>query len=246
MKIVYHRIFLFARWEKRGIIILEVVFLHPVWTIVFAALFFCDAVLHLIACYRRYPKLRTVTKALLMPLLCALYVFSVREPRLLVVAALVFGWIGDVFLLFKNGRLFMLLGICAFALGHVFYIGAFLSEHPSFHVLMLIPVALCVVWMMFVLKKLIPYAPRSLRKPGFLYALLLSWTGLSALYLLLLTQKLPYLVAFLGGLFFMVSDTILTGQQYRKETKHGNFYVMLTYIIAQSLLVLGFVLLGGI
>ena len=41
----------------------------------------------------------------------------------------------------------------------------------------------------------------------------------------------------------MVSDTILTGQQYRKETKHGNFYVMLTYIIAQSLLVLGFVLL---
>ena len=246
MKIVYHRIFLFARWEKHAIIISEVVVLHPVWTIVFAALFLCDAALHLIACYRRYPKLRTVTKALLMPLLCALYAVSVPKPRLLVVAALVFGWLGDVFLLFKNGRLSMLLGICSFALGHIFYIGAMLSAHPSFHVLMLIPIALCALWLTFVYKKLIPYAPRSLRKPGFLYALLLSWTGLSALYLLLLTQRFPYLVAFVGGLFFMVSDTLLTGQQYRKETRHGNFYVMLTYIIAQSLLVLGFALLGGL
>ena len=67
----------------------------------------------------------------------------------------------------------------------------------------------------------------------------------SALYLLLVTQKMPYLVAFVGGLFFMLSDTILTGNQYRKELKHGNFYVMLTYILAQSLLILGFVLNGG-
>lgn len=56
---------------------------------------------------------------------------------------------------------------------------------------------------------------------------------------------MPYLVAFVGGLFFMLSDTILTGNQYRKELKHGNFYVMLTYILAQSLLILGFVLNGG-
>jgi len=112
-------------------------------------------------------------------------------------------------------------------------------------VLMLIPIAFCAVWLTFVYKKLIPYAPKSLRKPGFLYALLLSWTGLSALYVLLVTQQLPYLIAFIGGLFFMLSDTILTGQQYRKELKHGNFYVMLTYILAQGLIVLGLALTGG-
>ena len=66
-----------------------------------------------------------------------------------------------------------------------------------------------------------------------------------ALYLLLVTQRIPYLIAFVGGLFFMLSDTLLTGQQYRKELKHGNFYVMSTYIIAQSLLVLGLALTGG-
>ena len=63
--------------------------------------------------------------------------------------------------------------------------------------------------------------------------------------MLLITQKLAYLIAFVGGLFFILSDTILTGQKYRRETRHGNFYVMLTYIIAQDLLILGLALSGG-
>lgn len=213
--------------------------------IILGTLFICVSVVHLIACFRRMPKIRTATKVLLMPLLCALYCVSAKEVRPLVIVALAFGWLGDVFLLFKGSKLGMLLGIASFALGHVFYIGEMLSGYPAPHVLMLVPIALCAVWLVFVYKKLIPYAPKSLRKPGFLYALLLSWTGLSALYLLLVTQKMPYLVAFIGGLFFMLSDTILTGNQYRKELKHGNFYVMLTYILAQSLLILGFVLNGG-
>ena len=209
------------------------------------SLFLCVSVLHLIACFRRMPKLRAPTKVLLMPLLCAFYLVFAREIRLLVVAALLFGWIGDVFLLFKGKKIWMLLGICAFAIGHVFYIGAMLSDHPSPHILMLIPIVLCTLWMTFVYKKLLPFAPKSLRKPGFLYALLLSGTCLSALYLLLVEQKAPYLIAFVGGLFFMLSDTILTSQEYRKELTHGNFYVMLTYILAQTLLVVGLAQTGG-
>ncbi len=220
-------------------------FTYYFWLILTATLFIGVSAVHLVACYRRYPKIRTVTKVLLMPLLCALYAVSAPQIRLLVIVALLFGWLGDVFLLFKNSRLLMLCGICAFALGHIFYIGAMLSDHPSVHILIFVPVLLCALWLTFVYKKLLPYAPKSLRKPGFVYALLLSGTGLTALYLLLTTQRIPYLVAFIGGLFFMLSDTILTGQQYRRETKHGNFYVMLTYIAAQTLLIAGFVLLGG-
>lgn len=215
------------------------------WLILLGALYGIDSVLHLIACYRRYPVRRSVTKVLLMPLLCALYVVAAPRFRLLVAAAIAFGWIGDVFLLFKNSRIGMLCGICAFALGHIFYIGAMLSGYPAPHILMIVPIALCAVWMTFVCKKLVPFAPKSLRKPGILYALLLSGTALSALYLLLVTSSTAYLIAFVGGLFFMLSDTLLTGQQYRKELKHGNFYVMITYILAQTLLVSGFVLLGG-
>ncbi|MBR2643681.1 MAG: lysoplasmalogenase [Clostridia bacterium] len=213
--------------------------------ILFGALSIGCSVVHLCACYRRWPKIRRVTKALLMPLLCAVYVFAAPQVRLLVVAALLFGWLGDLFLMFQQRTVLMLCGVCAFALGHIFYMGALLSAHPVLNIMILIPLALCVIWMTFVVKKLIPYAPRQLKKPGFLYALLLSGTCLSALYMLLITQKLAYLIAFVGGLFFVLSDTILTGQKYRRETRHGNFYVMLTYIIAQDLLILGLALSGG-
>jgi len=213
--------------------------------IISGALLLGVSVVHLIACYKRFPKTRSVTKTLLMPLLCATYVFSVPKPNLLMICAIAFGWLGDVFLLFQRNKILLLCGVCAFAIGHHFYIGAMLSAHPTFNMLILIPLFLCVLWMTFVCKKLIPYAPRVLKKPGFLYALVLSGTALSALYALLTTKQYPFLIAFVGGLFFMLSDTILTGQNYRKETKHGNFYVMLTYIIAQDLLVLGLALAGG-
>ena len=79
--------------------------------IILGTLFICVSVVHLIACFRRMPKIRTATKVLLMPLLCALYCVSAKEVRPLVIVALAFGWLGDVFLLFKGSKLGMLLGI---------------------------------------------------------------------------------------------------------------------------------------
>ena len=214
-----------------------------------AAAFVCftaDAVLHLIACFRRMLRLRRVTKVLLMPLLAAVYLLFAAHPHPFVAIALVCGCLGDLFLLFQKKSITMLIGMCLFALGHIFYIAAMLSTKPGFHLAIALCLLIAVGWMMFVVRKLLPTAPKSLRKPGFFYALLLSGTCLCALYLLLTTQNLLYLISFAGGCLFMISDTILTGQKYRRETKHGNFYVMLTYILAQLLLVTGFALNGGI
>ena len=216
------------------------------WFILACALFAAAVALHLIACYRRMPKLRRITKPLLMPLLAAMYALIAQTPHAFVIVALLCGWLGDVFLLFTKRNIFMLLGMAAFALGHVFYIGAMLSTNPPLHLYVLILLLLAAAWVLFVVKKLLPTAPKSLRIPGLCYAVLLSGTALCALYLLFSTQRLCYLVSFVGGLLFMLSDTILTGQKYRKETRHGNFYVMLTYILAQMLLVGGFALNGGI
>ena len=207
--------------------------------------FATDVVLQLVACFRRMPKLRSVTKVLLMPLLAVLYALFAPTPHIFVIVALICGALGDLFLLFRKSFA-MLIGMCAFALGHVFYIGAMLTAKPGFHLSALLCLVIAAGWMLFVVKKLLPTAPKSLRKPGFFYALLLSGTCLMALYLLLSTQTMWYLISFVGGCLFMISDTILTGQKYRKETKHGNFYVMLTYILAQAFLVAGFALNGGI
>lgn len=209
-------------------------------------LFLADTALQLIACFRRMVWLRRITKVFLMPLLAAIYILYAAKPHAFVIVALFLGCFGDVFLLFQKKHMTMLLGMCSFALGHVFYIGAMLTTKPGFHLSALLCLLIAAVWMLFVVKKLLPTAPKPLRKPGFFYALLLSGTCLFALYLLLSTQKMWYLLSFAGGCLFMISDTILTGQKYRRETKHGNFFVMLTYILAQLFLVAGFALNGGI
>ena len=213
--------------------------------IVLCICFVTDTTLQLIACFRRMPKLRSVTKVLLMPLLAGVYLLYAPSSHVFVVIALICGALGDLFLLLRKS-IAMLLGMCAFALGHVFYIGAMLTTKPGFHLAALLCILIAAGWMLFVVKRLLPTAPKSLRKPGFFYALLLSGTCLFALYLLLVTQTMWYVISFAGGCLFMISDTILTGQKYRKETKHGNFYVMLTYILAQLFLVAGFALNGGI
>ena len=207
--------------------------------------FVAVAAVHLVACFRRMLWARRVTKVLLMPLLAVIYLLLAPKPHAFVVIALMLGCLGDLFLLFRKS-ICMLLGMCAFALGHVFYIGAMITVKPGLHLSALLCLLIAAGWMLFVVKKLLPTAPKSLRKPGFFYALLLSGTCLFALYLLLSTQSMWYLLSFAGGCLFMISDTLLTGQKYRKETKHGNFYVMLTYILAQALLMTGFALNGGI
>lgn len=245
MKILYHTKYVFARREFRVILKKEVDPTNLFLIIPCGVLLLGVSAVHLFTCYYPYPKTRNATKVLLMPLLCALYIVSVPEPRLLVIGALLFGWLGDILLLFQQKQLLLFLGVCAFALGHHCYMAAMVTLQPVFSILILIPIVLCVFWLIFVTKKLLPYTPRPLKLPGFLYALVLSCTALSALYMLLLTKRLPFLIAFFGGTFFMLSDALLTGQHYRKELRHGSFYVMLTYLIAQGLLVLGLILLGG-
>lgn len=47
---------------------------------------------------------------------------------------------------------------------------------------------------------------------------------------------------FAGTLLFLFSDTILSFEIFRGETKNGNLKVMITYIAAQILISAGFLL----
>jgi uncharacterized membrane protein YhhN len=45
---------------------------------------------------------------------------------------------------------------------------------------------------------------------------------------------------FAGSLCFMVSDSMLAYDTFRKKIKYGSFLIMLTYILAQLFITLGF------
>jgi uncharacterized membrane protein YhhN len=171
----------------------------------------------------------TVAKPLLMPLLAA-YAGARGAPRLLL-AALLFGWGGDVLLLSDADPAF-LAGMASFAAGHVCYIALFLrhgAPHargrllaPAYAVALAATVAL--LW---------PDLPADLRVPVACYSTLLTAMAYGAA-----TRLGPR--AAVGGALFMLSDTLIaTGVAHWPQPPRPNLWIMLTYAAAQFLLVRG-------
>ncbi|MFD4153112.1 lysoplasmalogenase [Streptomyces hydrogenans] len=165
-----------------------------------------------------------VAKPLLMPLLAA-YAATRGAPRLLI-AALLFGWGGDVFLLFDADWAF-LVGMGSFALGHVCYLTLFGRRRTS-------PAlgALYAVALVGTVVALWPDLPADLRIPVAGYSLLLTAMAYRASALGVLAGT--------GGALFLLSDTLIaTGVADWPQLPAPDFWVMLTYIAAQYLLTAG-------
>ncbi|MFF6901988.1 lysoplasmalogenase [Streptomyces hydrogenans] len=165
-----------------------------------------------------------VAKPLLMPLLAA-YAATRGAPRLLI-AALLFGWGGDVFLLFDADWAF-LVGMGSFALGHVCYLTLFGRRRTS-------PAlgALYAVALVGTVVALWSDLPADLRIPVAGYSLLLAAMAYRASALGVLAGT--------GGALFLLSDTLIaTGIADWPQLPAPDFWVMLTYIAAQYLLTAG-------
>ncbi|MFF5972853.1 lysoplasmalogenase [Streptomyces sp. NPDC012769] len=165
-----------------------------------------------------------IAKPLLMPLLAA-YATTRGGPRLLT-AALLFGWGGDVFLLFDADWAF-LVGMGSFAAGHVCYLALFGRRRTSPALGALYAVALAGT-----VTALWPDLPADLRVPVAGYSLLLTAMAYRASSLGALAGA--------GGALFLLSDTLIaTDVADWPQLPVPDFWVMLTYIAAQCLLTEG-------
>jgi len=183
--------------------------------------------------------LRRITKCCLMPLLLLCYLSFTGEVSYLVVAAILSGFIGDVFLLFRPRRWSFPAGILSFAAGHVFYIIRFLGEltvSPVWYLcvaLGLVSVFSAVILLRYLWKGL----PKKLRPPSFLYMLIISSMASSAI-LFAFYGALPLRwLAAVGGLLFVASDSTLSIDAFHHPVRYRNVIVMSTYIAAQTLIV---------
>ncbi|MEU7296556.1 lysoplasmalogenase [Streptomyces exfoliatus] len=165
-----------------------------------------------------------LAKPLLMPLLAA-HAVTRGAPNLLV-AALLFGWGGDVFLLSDADWAF-LVGMGSFAAGHVCYLVLFGRRRTS------VPLGIAyTAALVGTVALLWPDLPADLRIPVAGYSLLLTAMAYRASSLGLL--------AGLGGALFLLSDTLIaTGVAAWPQLPAPDFWVMLTYIAAQYLLTAG-------
>ncbi|MGW6569461.1 lysoplasmalogenase [Streptomyces sp. NPDC054975] len=165
-----------------------------------------------------------IAKPLLMPLLAA-YAATRGAPKLLI-AALLFGWGGDVFLLFDADWAF-LVGMSSFAAGHVCYLALFGRRRTSVPLGIVYTAALVTT-----VALLWPDLPADLRIPVAGYSLLLTAMAYRAGSL--------GLTAGIGGALFLLSDTLIaTGVAQWPQLPAPDFWVMSTYLAAQYLLTTG-------
>ena len=100
------------------------------------------AIVHLISCWRGDDDLRKPTKVALMPVVALAYLAFARMPSLWVVAGLLFGCLGDLFLLWPLKKKFFVLGTSSFFLGHVCYL-IFIYTHYAVRISWIWIVVVC-------------------------------------------------------------------------------------------------------
>jgi uncharacterized membrane protein YhhN len=180
-----------------------------------------------------------VVKPLLMPLLAAAAA-GFRAPRPLL-AALLCGWGGDVLLL-TDGTPGFLAGMACFAAGHVCYLLLFRAHgaaagapHPRGRRLLApayaaaLAAGVSLLW---------PELPVGRRVPVAAYGVLLTTMAYGA------AVRLGA-VAGVGGALFVLSDALIAaGLADWPRPPRPDFWIMLTYVAAQFLLVTG-ALRGG-
>lgn len=202
------------------------------------------AVVHLVSCWRGDDDLRKPTKIALMPVVALTYLAFANTPSLWVVAGLLFGCLGDLFLLRPLQKHFFALGTASFFLGHVCYL-IFIYTHYAIRVGWVWIVVISAVYAAgaaFVYANSRRNIPRALRPLALAYMVMLCTLSISVFLPLVTAFTWGKLASFLGASFFLASDGVLCDMLFTKkaEPTKQNFAVMGTYILAQVLLTMGF------
>lgn len=218
----------------------EMIVLKWLFPVFLAAL----AVVHLISCWRGDDDLRKPTKIALMPVVALTYLAFANTPSLWVVAGLLLGCLGDLFLLRPLQKHFFALGTASFFLGHVCYL-IFIYTHYAIRVGWVWIVVISAVYAAgaaFVYANSRRSIPRALRPLALAYMVMLCTLSISVFLPLVTAFTWGKLASFLGASFFLTSDGVLCDMLFTKkaEPTKQNFAVMGTYILAQVLLTMGF------
>ncbi len=215
---------------------------------VFIAAFAAFSAVHLYASWRCDKLLRAVTKVFLLPALLGWYLTTVQTPLEIVVAAVVTSWLGDVLLIF--GPVGFAVGGMSFFLSHLCFAAAY-CMHVDFTLVPLwLMIASPLAYMAavaLVFRGLVGHVkPRSLYAGMMGYLIVNGVMNCFALFQLVTLPCPATAIMYAGALSFFVSDSILFYVRFRKgQPFKTHFGVMLSYLLAEFLIVAGFILLAA-
>lgn len=211
----------------------------PSW--VFFGLFFLASIIHLIFCYLENEKMRHYTK--IFPLMFLSFAAVFQFPgEWMIWAALICGMLGDLFLLGKKKKgLYFLIGVLFFFANHIFFAAEFISLTYPMELGFYIAYGAYVVVFSAVAG---PLCYRVVKKMPLVAPLTIYFAMLSGNLLLSIFaashSATPLLwISVAGEALFLASDIILGATLFGKDIKRRDFYIMITYLLAQFLISTG-------
>jgi len=188
-------------------------------------------------------------KPLLMIVLSLWFFHSSRRVgdrfTLLVQAGLFFSLLGDVALMFQHLDEFnFLIGLAAFMMAQICYAMAFaqnaIDVGEAKGLLVSLVLAVCVVaYGFFFAYDLLPYLDDGLLLPVVAYAIAITVMGCAAAFRFGRTFPRSFWMVLVGAALFIASDSLLARNRFVHPFEWADVLVMLTYGMAQYLIVAG-------
>lgn len=182
-------------------------------------------------------------KPLIMASMLFYYLFSseIENRSRPLVLAIVFSFAGDV-LLMKDE--YFSTGLAAFLLVQIFYIFSYRQHRydqtenalSGIHRIRLaFPIVLAGTGLVVILYRVLG----DLKIPVMIYALALTLMVLHALFRYGRTSLTSFWMVFGGAVLFMISDSLIAIDKFLQPLNHAGFLILLTYVVAQYLIVQG-------
>ena len=206
---------------------------------VFLGLFLISGI---IDCWCNAKKRMRFCKPFLIPFLLGYYCLSVSSIQPLLVCGLLFGWFGDLVMLAKGSHA-LEGGILCFLLGHLCY-GLLFIRDCRLEMLSSWAVLPGVIgygyWILRTFRQMLPHVKRNMKFIVKLYITIIA--VMSFLAFLRIGQVLPlsFLSVWFGSLFFCFSDHRIACREFLNGP---DTWIMETYLTAQLLIVVGYILI---
>lgn len=200
--------------------------------------FITVSILNIIFNYRNNLKGIYLTKPLIMPLLILYYITLTQNINFIIIGALIFGFLGDVFLLDSKNHFTK--GLLSFFCGHILYIVAFYFNFTIKGVK-----GFCFAFIIFYLfyalllvKELFAYLG-SMKILGTMYMSTIMVMSFISLLMMLQSFTINTVLIFLGSIIFIISDSVLAFDTFKEKYAYSGVIIMSTYITAQFLIIVG-------
>ena len=208
--------------------------MRPIWLI----LFILSAITVFAGILLDSHMLYVTAKPLLMITLLLYFISASRgypSWRFYVMAALVFSWGGDVFLMLDG---MFTPGLASFLVAHIFYItayqktGAASGELRPLDIIKFVLFGVVLIWVLFP-------GLGGMLIPVLLYALVLLTMGIWAHKRRGATPMASFVMVSTGAMLFVISDGLIAINKFAFEIPAERILVMSTYLAAQYLIVQG-------